>query len=457
MRMLRKGARTAAMVAAAALVLTACGNGNGNDTADADADATDAEETDADDTDDADADADADADDGEAGDLGSVTYQEGEAIQIRSLEAISGDVAFLGIPNQRGTEIAIDDYGDVQGFSVELGTPLDDLCSADGGQSAAQTIVSDDTVAGVIGTSCSGAGVPASELISSAGMVMVSASNTNPALTQTPFGTEGENFSDGYFRTAHNDLYQGAAVAEFVYNELGLTQMAAIHDGDPYTDGLTTAFQDAFTELGGEVVVYTAVNKGDTDMVPVLTEVAGANPEGIFVPIFPPEINRVAEQYVNVEGLEDVVMISADGAQVEGFLEIAESEGFYFSGPSLQFEGNQNEITGKSASEFLEDYQDRYGEAPSAAFWAHAYDATTLLLRAIDNVAEVGDDGSLTIDRAALRDELYNSSFQGLIGQVTCDEFGDCGAGEIQLIEHTDSSVTDATQIPVVYTFVPSE
>jgi branched-chain amino acid transport system substrate-binding protein len=175
-----------------------------------------------------------------------VTYQEGEAIQIRSLEAISGDVAFLGIPNQRGTEIAIADYGDVQGFSVELGTPLDDLCSADGGQSAAQTIVSDDTVAGVIGTSCSGAGVPASELISSAGMVMVSASNTNPALTQTPFGTEGENFSEGYFRTAHNDLYQGAAVAEFVYNELGLTQMAAIHDGDPYTDGLTTAFQDAF-------------------------------------------------------------------------------------------------------------------------------------------------------------------------------------------------------------------
>jgi branched-chain amino acid transport system substrate-binding protein len=445
---IRRGARAAAIVAAAALVLAACGDDGATDTG------TDTTDDTGDDTGD---DAGDDAGDATGGDLGTVTYQEGEAIQIRSLEAISGDVAFLGIPNQRGTEIAIDDYGDVQGFSVELGTPLDDLCSADGGQSAAQTIVSDDTVAGVIGTSCSGAGVPASELISSAGMVMVSASNTNPALTQTPFGTEGENFSEGYYRTAHNDLYQGAAVAEFVYNELGLTQMAAIHDGDPYTDGLTTAFRDAFEELGGEVVVYTAVNKGDTDMVPVLTEVAGANPEGIFVPIFPPEVNRVAEQYVNVEGLEDVVMISADGAQVEGFLEITESEGFYFSGPSLQFEGNQNEITGKSASDFLSDYQERYGEAPSAAFWAHAYDATTMLLRAIDNVAEVGDDGSLTIDRRALRDELYSSSFQGLIGQINCDEFGDCGAGEIQIIEHTDSSVIDATQIPVVYTFVPSD
>jgi branched-chain amino acid transport system substrate-binding protein len=374
-----------------------------------------------------------------------VTRSEGESIQIRSLEAISGDVAFLGIPNQRATQMAIDDYGDIHGFSVDLGTPLDDLCSADGGQASAQTIVADDTVVGVIGTSCSGAGVPASDLISDAGMVMVSASNTNPDLTQVPFGTEGGDFSSGYYRTAHNDLFQGAAVADFAYNELGLTTMAAVHDGDPYTDGLTTAFTDAFEELGGEVVVYTAVNKGDTDMVPVLTEVAAGQPEGLFVPIFPPEINRVAEQVGGVSGLEDTVLISADGAQVESFLEIPESEGFYFSGPNLQFEGNQNEITGKSASEFLDEYRDLHGEAPSAAFWAHAYDATTLLLRAIDNVATVGDDGSLTIDRAALREEIYSTSFQGLIGQIDCDEFGDCGAGEIQLILHEDSSVTDAT------------
>ncbi len=433
----RIGTRAAAVLAAAALVVAACGDNGDTDTG---------------------------ADPGNGGDngeqvepgaLGAVTVAEGESIQIRSLEAISGDVAFLGIPNQRATQLAIADYGDIQGFSVDLGTPFDDLCSADGGQASAQTIVSDDTVVGVIGTSCSGAGVPASELVSEAGMVMVSASNTNPALTQSPFGTEGENYNEGYFRTAHNDLHQGAAVADFAFNELGLETMAAVHDGDPYTDGLTTAFREAFEELGGEVVVYTAVNKGDTDMVPVLTEVAAANPEGLFVPIFPPEINRIAEQIVGVSGFEDVVLLSADGAQVEGFLEIPESEGFYFSGPSLQFEGNENEITGQTAQGFLDDYQAEFGEAPSAAFWAHAYDATTILLRAIDNVAVVGSDGSLTIDRAALREEIGNTSFQGLIGQLACDDFGDCGAGEIQIILHEDSSVTDATQIPTVYTYVP--
>ena len=102
------------------------------------------------------------------GSLGVVTVEAGEDIQIRSLNAITGDVAFLGIPNQRGVEQALADFGDIHGFGVTIGTGLDDLCSADGGQAAAQTIVADEQVVGVIGTSCSGAATAASPLISEA-------------------------------------------------------------------------------------------------------------------------------------------------------------------------------------------------------------------------------------------------------------------------------------------------
>ncbi|MEM7275653.1 MAG: hypothetical protein AAF547_21435, partial [Actinomycetota bacterium] len=97
----------------------------------------------------------------EAGPLGEVRVESGSEIQIRSLNAITGDVAFLGIPNQRGVELAIADYGQIEGFDVSIGTGLDDLCSADGGQAAAQTIVADEQVVGVIGTSCSGAATAA--------------------------------------------------------------------------------------------------------------------------------------------------------------------------------------------------------------------------------------------------------------------------------------------------------
>ena len=391
----------------------------------------------------------------EPGALGAVEVGSGEEIQIRSLNAISGDVAFLGIPNQRGVELAIADYGSIAGRSVSLGTGLDDLCSPDGGQASAQAIVADPSVVGVIGTSCSGAAVAASPLISNAGMVMISPSNTSPALTSDLAGTPGSAYQPGYFRTAHNDLFQGRAVALFVRNELGLNRAAAIHDGDPYTQGLAQAFADAFVELGGEVTTFTAVNKGDTDMTAVLTEVSAGGPQALFFPIFMPEGGFIVQQVGGVSGLDGVTLIAADGLLTDNFMELPESEGVYMSGPDLRFGSNRNSITGKSADDFLAAYEAAYGEVPSAAFWAHAYDATTMLLRAIDRVA-VEVEGTLYIDRAALRDELYRSNFDGVIGAITCDEYGDCGSQLITVVHHTDSRDIEAGKSNVVFGFAPS-
>ncbi len=58
------------------------------------------------------------------GSLGTVEVGPGEAIQIRSLNAISGDVAFLGIPNENGIRMAVEDYGQIDGHDVEVGTGM---------------------------------------------------------------------------------------------------------------------------------------------------------------------------------------------------------------------------------------------------------------------------------------------------------------------------------------------
>ncbi|CAN5873149.1 branched-chain amino acid ABC transporter substrate-binding protein [soil metagenome] len=392
----------------------------------------------------------------EAGELGAVTVGAGEAIQIRSLNAISGEVAFLGIPNERAVNMAVDDYGQIHGHDVSVGTGLDDLCSAEGGQQAAQTIVSDDSIVGVIGTSCSGAATGAMPLIADAGIVMISASNTSPALTSDLEGTAGENYFEGYYRTAHNDLFQGQAAANFVYNDLNLTQVALIHDGDPYTNVLTTAFENAFTELGGEIVLHTAVTVGQTDMVPVLTEVAAAGPELIFMPIFPAEATFIVQQAGDVEGLETVEWMGADGISVENFMNLPESEGMYFSGPDTQFGTNTNESTDLSGEQFLADYQSEFGEAPSADFWGHAYDATTMLLEAIEEVGVVDGD-VLHIDRLALREALTAiSGYSGLIGSISCDEFGDCGSSVISIFQHNNLADHQASKSNILYTYPES-
>ena len=392
----------------------------------------------------------------EAGELGAVTVEAGEAIQIRSLNAISGEVAFLGIPNERAVRMAVEDYGQIQGHDVEVGTGLDDLCSAEGGQQAAQTIVSDDQVVGVIGTSCSGAASGAMPIISDDGLVMISASNTSPSLTSDLEGTPGENYFEGYYRTAHNDLFQGQAAANFVFNELGLTKVALIHDGDPYTNGLTTAFDNAFTELGGEIVITAAVTVGQTDMVPVLTEIAAAGPELIFMPIFPAEATFIVQQAGDVAGLEDVEWMGADGISVENFMNLPESEGMYFSGPDTRFAENVNESTDVSGEQFLTDYEAEWGEAPSADFWGHAYDATTMLLEAIEEVAVVDGD-VLYIDRLQLREALSaTSGYSGLIGEISCDEFGDCGSSVISIFQHNNLADHQASKANILYTYPES-
>ena len=101
---------------------------------------------------------------------------------------------------------------------------------------------------------------------------MVSASNTDPRLTD-PDTAAGGLWQPGYYRTAHNDIFQGRIAAEFLYNELGKRKLATIHDGSTYADSLQAVAADVFQELGGEVVFQGAVNVGDTDMRPILTEV----------------------------------------------------------------------------------------------------------------------------------------------------------------------------------------
>ena len=131
--------------------------------------------------------------------IGCVEIAAGDPIKLASALVVTGPNESLGLDSQYGVEIAIADRGEMMGHEVVLQAE-DDGCSAEGGQTAGQKIVSDPSIVGVVGTSCSGAGVPMSQIVCESGIVMVSPSNTAPVLT-------GEDTRQScYFRTAHNDL-----------------------------------------------------------------------------------------------------------------------------------------------------------------------------------------------------------------------------------------------------------
>ena len=387
--------------------------------------------------------------------LGTVEVPAGEAVQIRSLNTITGDVAYLGIPNQRGVELAVADFGPVHGFDVDLGTRYDDLCSSDGAQAAAQTIVADEDVVGVIGPTCSTAAVAAAPLITAAGMVLIAPSNTSPTLTSDLAGNPGLNHSVGYYRTSNNGLFVGEAMARFVHEELAVASAAAIHDGDPYSRSIAQAFADNFESLGGTITGFSAINKEDTDMVPVLTEIAAGGPAALFFPIFQPAADFLTEQAPRVSGLEETVLLTDAALLNDGFMSLPQSAGVYFSGPDLRFGATSNQRTGKTPDSLLDAYAETYGEPPSAPYWAHAYDAATLLLEAIEAASKV-EDGALVVDRAGVRQYLNAvSGYRGIIGTINCDSFGDCGSQKTTVIHHLDPGDIEASLANVVFEFAP--
>ena len=385
-----------------------------------------------------------------------VVVDGGEEIQIRSLDTITGDLAFIGIPHQNAVMAAIADFGDIEGFSVTMGQGLDDGCSADVADAAARSIVEDAQIVGVIGTTCSGAAAAAAPLITDADIVMISGSGTSQTLTSDLQGTAGIHYSPGFYRTAHNDLYQGVAMAHFVFGELGMTTAAAIHDGDRYTEGLASAFADAFEQLGGTVTGFEVVDMWETNMVPVLTEIAAGSPEALFFPIFQPTGEFVAAQARGVAGLENVQLLAADSLLNFDYLELSESEGMYFTSLHTDFGASVNQSTGKTAFEVLDDYRADHGEEPSSAYWASTYDATTILISAIEANAEVNDAGQLVIDKAGISSSVAAlRDYGGLTGSISCDDFGDCGSQKIVVVHHTDSDDAEAGMVNVVFEYAP--
>ncbi|MEX1073005.1 MAG: branched-chain amino acid ABC transporter substrate-binding protein [Chloroflexota bacterium] len=361
-----------------------------------------------------------------ADEFGCVEVAAGDPITIGTELVITTADADLGQDSQYGAHVAgvlKNDDGGIFGHDVEW-DDQDDQCSAEGGTTATRLLVADPTIAAIIGTSCSSAGIPGAQISSELGVLMVSPSNTAPSLTHP------DTHEPFYARTAHNDKVQGAAMATFACEELGVTKAATVNDGSPYSDQLQQVFADEFVaQCGGEITAQEAVAPTDTDFRTVLATIAATGPELIYYPIFTAGGAGMTTQARENTDLEGVELAGADGMQSGTFLDLAgaAAEGLYTSGPDLAFAGDFY------ADTFLPAYYELCNcEKTLSVFHAHAFDAANLVFAAIEAVGLEDADGTLFIPRTALRDAFFaTSGYAGITGSLTCDATGDCADPKI--------------------------
>jgi branched-chain amino acid transport system substrate-binding protein len=352
----------------------------------------------------------------------TLSFAPGEPIRIGYLLWESHP---LGIDSLRGAEIAIGYYGgEILGHPVEL-TGFDSECSELAAQRGSQILVRDDTVIGIIGTTCSIGALRAAPIVSDGNRVMISPSNSLAELTVP------DSRSAGYFRTSPNDLFQVNAVAQYAYNELGARKMATVYAASNIFKKLqSNALCDAFTALGGECILERTMEDGSTYMAPIINSLVEADPDAIyFMGGGIQEGAAFLSEASTTPGLEDAALFFWDRYSNADFLQQAGENvlGVYVSVTSYDF--NQ---TANAYQTFLNTYHSNYGEDPLSIYHAYTYDAATLLLMAVAQVAVRGEDGSLMIDPLAVRDALYVlDEFSGLTGLISCSQFGDCATSTI--------------------------
>jgi branched-chain amino acid transport system substrate-binding protein len=364
---------------------------------------------------------------------GVVQIKPGEPIHIACWMVIAGENASLGTDTKRGVEIAADDRGGkLLDHPIKL-TFQDTGCNAEGGQAAATKLASDPTIVAAIGSNCSSEAKPGVPILWKAGIATVSPSNTAPYLTDPNRGPD----YNGYLRTCHNDKVQGAVAAEFAWKQLKVKTAATIHDGSVYAEQLQAIFADTFKKLGGTIASQEAVSPSDTDMRPVLTKISTGKPEFIYYPIFIAAGGHITRQSKEIRGLEKVVLMGADGIFSSDFYKAAgeAAVGMYHSSPDFSaFAGGYQS--------FLDKHQKKYGEKPIAPFHAHAYDAAMMIFAAIEKVAKKDPDGTLKINRQALRGAMYaTKGLKGLTGTINCDNYGDCADPRIAIYKTTAENV----------------
>jgi branched-chain amino acid transport system substrate-binding protein len=386
--------------------------------------------------------------------FGCVEVGADEAINLGAAQVISGADATLGQDQVNAIELALDHLdgtfdqkdGTLLEHPVKL-TTEDELCSAEGGQTAGTALAADASIVAVIGTSCSSAALGvADKLLGDKGVLLISGSNTSPALTDPALHNKF------YARTAHNDRIQGAIGAEFALDEaqLGATTAATIADESPYTQGLVGAFEANFEAGGGTITGSEQVNSEDTDFKPVLRSLAEQDPDVLYFPIFVAACTLIIRQAQDI--MPDAELIVADGCLSSDTLKNAgaAADGVWASSPDLSaFQTNEF-----YSGEFIPAYQEAFATEPLAVFHAHSFDAARVVFAAIEEVAIDNGDGSLSIPRQALRDAIFaTEGFEGVTGTITCLDTGDCATDvTIGLFLAPGWPVEGGTDDPAVYT-----
>jgi ABC-type branched-subunit amino acid transport system substrate-binding protein len=203
--------------------------------------------------------------------------EEDGQLSIGGLLPQTGNLAFLGPPEEAGVQLAVNEINAAGGV---LGQPIT-YSPGDSGDTS--TDVANQTVDRhlnegvdvILGAASSGVSFTVIDKIVDACKIQFSPANTSPDFTDY-------DDDDLYFRTAPSDVLQGRVLADLLVED-GHATAALLALQDPYGEGLLRFTKEPFEEAGGEVVAERVYDPQAQDFSAEIDEVVAAEADAVVV------------------------------------------------------------------------------------------------------------------------------------------------------------------------------
>lgn len=333
----------------------------------------------------------------------------GDTIKVGLNYELSGNVATYGQSLTEGIELAVEEInenGGVLGKKIEI-VKADNKSDSAEAANVATRLATRENVVVMLGPATSGNTKGATPPAMQNKIPLVSASATADDVTVDSNGKVREYI----FKTCFSDSFQGLKMGEFAYSDLGGKKAAILMDNtSDYSKGLTKAFKDKFTELGGTIVAEEAYQAKDTDYKSVLTNIKGTDAEILYVPGYYEEVGLIVKQAREL-GL-DIPILGGDGYDSPKLAEIAGNDSLnkvYYTNHYSPMDDAPEVV------KFQEAFKAKYDEEADA-FNALGYDLAYLVGDAIERAGEADPEKIKT----ALEE---TKDFKGVTGTLSMDEF----------------------------------
>jgi branched-chain amino acid transport system substrate-binding protein len=188
---------------------------------------------------------------------------------------LTGAVSWHGEQHLAGTELAVTDLnakGGVLGEQIRV-ISVDDACSPEQAVGARKLISAG--VMFVVGHVCSGSAIPTASLYEAAGVIVISASATNPRLTE-----EGRA---NVFRVCGRDDQQGIIAGNYLADHWGEKEIAILHDGEAYGRGLAEETKKTLNARGVREAMFERITPGLVDYFEVVEKIQATNVDVLYL------------------------------------------------------------------------------------------------------------------------------------------------------------------------------